>query len=263
MIHQNTSVPSQAFGNPLCRQIILKSNDGSRFIVDGEPLARSSAVFKDMMEFPRPLNQITKSYPNMLNPIDVDISSDQLAIFLQLIGAHSSSTRPITFEDFNKLSLLLDEFDCDEAALKRLKNLAYTLGEYDPWDLLIVASEFDDEAMGFYAMEKMNHEIFKRGARQRLSHLSPVARRDLSFLELRKSWQECLRKAYLYGQSNREDVEMDFVPWDQVCRGFSMRMERQRKAAASYGKERPRRPMNEDEMVFNTLWPLESSYTGR
>ncbi|OCF59494.1 hypothetical protein L486_02161 [Kwoniella mangroviensis CBS 10435] len=177
--------------------ICLRSTDGVRFGADKWRLTRASEFFQGMLEIaspnpmrpPRRLPHLTSddinpdTRPNPADctsssiidttentkrdledissePLDLDMESELLDAFLNLINSSHPYVHQLSFQHSSELLRQCDKLICNLDICNAVKQRLYEWGVTMPWELLVLASERDDVNLGRIALKSMDSSIF-------------------------------------------------------------------------------------------------------
>ncbi|WWD22444.1 hypothetical protein CI109_106935 [Kwoniella shandongensis] len=145
------------------REVHLISRDGVRFVADAGRLAGASVVFRDMLNVTDSEsgteNDASRIHDNGA-PIETDLPSDILDVFLNSISVSTPCVHLNDFERVQKLLTFCEKFDCEKNLLDCVRQRLFATAKGREWDLLIYASERDDRPMGAQALSQMTRDTF-------------------------------------------------------------------------------------------------------
>ncbi|WVQ80295.1 hypothetical protein IAT38_002400 [Cryptococcus sp. DSM 104549] len=148
----------------------LLSSDGVLLVIDSRALTRISTVFRDMVETTTAQDDTPKhdqssssrhsplaGGSNKETPIDMGESSTLLVKFLDMITSSRSviDLSSASVDEVTNIMGLCDKFDCVQSVTDNIKNQVIAHYTHDPWNILILASQFDDIELGVKALELM------------------------------------------------------------------------------------------------------------
>ncbi|KAK6905374.1 hypothetical protein I203_106201 [Kwoniella mangroviensis CBS 8507] len=93
-------------------------------------------------------------------PLDLDMESELLDAFLNLINSSHPYVHQLSFQHSSELPGQCDKLICNLDICNAVKQRLYEWGVTMPWELLVLASERDDVNMGRIALKSMDSSIF-------------------------------------------------------------------------------------------------------
>ncbi|KAK6905367.1 hypothetical protein I203_106194 [Kwoniella mangroviensis CBS 8507] len=141
----------------------LVSVDGSSFSVNHETLAKSSSVFKDMLELPSPQQDRTESlHPTQSVPIE-EVDRWDLEHFVNILKVSQPHTPNTNLRETMTLFLLCKKYDITAAKTSKIREYLLTLGKKQPWEFLQVASHANEQELCEIALGYLTWNQFLLG----------------------------------------------------------------------------------------------------
>ncbi|WWC58264.1 uncharacterized protein I303_100802 [Kwoniella dejecticola CBS 10117] len=94
------------------------------------------------------------------------LTPELLRLFLDLFSAHNPVELNTTFSETKILFTACEKFDCHDKVMGPIRDILYSQGEQQLWELLTWAAERDDRKMGAWALGRMSAVIFLQGRNQ-------------------------------------------------------------------------------------------------